>query len=299
MRQPEFGEPRWRSVFRLRWSWTLTLVATYVVVLLAEEITAKFFPHSHLFFGGMILDNTPGHEGIRLTPSWLALSKDGIESGWVWQLLTYQFLHAGWLHLILNSWVIIVFGTELEHLLGARRYLALMFSSGIVGGVFQVLMAMAWPAHFGGEVVGASAGAFGLVAAFAMIFPERELTMFIFFIIPLHLRARTLLLISLALAVVGILFPMGNIANAAHLGGMAMGWFYVKMILKNPALLGAAEEERYYQPPPVKRVERPADEFEEGDVDAVLDKISARGINSLTARERGILEAARKKIVRR
>ena len=148
MRQPEFGEHRWRSGFRLRWSWTLTLVATYVVVLLAEQITAKFFPQSHLFLGSMVLDNTPGHEGIRLAPSWLALSKEGIESGWVWQLLTYQFMHAGWLHLIVNSWVIIVFGTELERLLGGRRYLALMFSSGIVGGVFQVLTALVWPARF-------------------------------------------------------------------------------------------------------------------------------------------------------
>jgi len=299
MRQPEFGEPRWRPGFRLRWSWTLTLVATYVVVLLAEQITGRFFPQSHLFVGGIVFDNTPGHEGFRLAPSWLALSKEGLASGWVWQLLTYQFLHAGWLHLILNSWVIIVFGTELEHLLGVRRYLALMFSSGVVGGVFQLVMAMVWPAHFGGAVVGASAGAFGLVAAFAMIFPERELTMLIFFILPLHLRARTLLFFSLALAVVGIIFPSGNIANAAHLGGMAMGWFYVKMILKNPALLGAAEEDHYLRPQPVKRVEKPADELEEGDVDAVLDKISARGINSLTSRERGILETARKRMARR
>ena len=81
---------------------------------------------------------------------------------------------------------------------------------------------------------------------------------------------------------------------------MAMGWFYVKMILKNPALLGAAEEDRHFRRQQlVKQAEKPADELEEGDVDAVLDKISARGINSLTSRERGILEAARKKMAQR
>ncbi len=281
MRQPEFGGQRWRAGFRLRWSWTLTLVATYVVVLLAQQIATDYFHAQSFIF------------------NYLALSREGLGQGFVWQLLTYQFMHAGWLHLILNSWVIIVFGTELERLLGARRYLALLFASGMVGGAVQMLMAICWPGAFGGAVVGASAGAFGLVAAFALIFPERELTMLIFFVIPLQLRAKTLLIISFVIALLGVIFPTGNIANAAHLGGMVMGWFYVKMILKNPALLDVAGEERSFRPQPVKRMEKPADDLVEGDVDAVLDKISARGINSLTSRERGILEAARKKMARR
>jgi membrane associated rhomboid family serine protease len=282
MRQPEFGEHRWGLGFRLRWTWTLALVAVYVAVLLAQQIINRFFPGQSFIF------------------NYLALSPQGLAHGYVWQLLTYQFMHAGWLHLILNCWAIIVFGSELESLLGGRRYLALMFSSGIVGGIFQVLIGLLWPTVFGGSVVGASACAFGLVAAFALIFPERELTMLIFFVIPFRLRAKTLLLVSLVVALLGIFFPWDNVANAAHLGGMAMGWFYVKGILKNPALLGVAEEARYYRAPAaVERVEKSAGEFAEGDVDAVLDKISARGINSLTARERAILEAARKKMAQR
>jgi hypothetical protein len=80
---------------------------------------------------------------------------------------------------------------------------------------------------------------------------------------------------------------------------MAMGWFYVKMILKSPALLGVVGEDRSLRSQAVKRTEKPADEFEDSDVDAVLDKISARGINSLTSRERALLEAARKKMAKR
>jgi hypothetical protein len=95
----------------------------------------------------------------------------------------------------------------------------------------------------------------------------------------------------------GVIFPWDNVANAAHIGGMAMGWFYIKKTLKNPALLGVEENEQYSQP--AKPVEKPANEFQEDDVDAVLDKISARGINSLTSRERAILEAARKKMAQR
>jgi membrane associated rhomboid family serine protease len=284
MREPEFGQQRWRSQFRLRWTWTTILIAAYVAVLLAEQITAKFFPNENFIFYS------------------LALSRDGMAHGYVWQLLTYQFMHAGWMHLLLNSWALFVFGSELEQVLGGRRYLTLLFSSGVVGGVFQVLIATLWP-MFDGPVVGASAGVFGLVAAFAMLFPERELVMLLFFIIPVRLRAKTLLILSAVIAIVGIIFPWSNlngqnVANAAHLGGMAMGWLYVKKIL-NRALLGVADEARFYQPQPAKPARKSSDEFQGNDVDAILDKISARGINSLTTRERAILEAARKKMAQR
>jgi membrane associated rhomboid family serine protease len=290
MRQPEFEEHRWWPNLRLRWSWTLALLVSYVVVLLAELITARFFHDYSYIFG------------------YLALSREGLEHGFAWQLVTYQFMHAGWLHLLLNCWAIYTFGSEVEALLGGRRFLALMFSSGIVGGVFQVLTAILWPALFGGQVVGASACAFGLVAAFAMMFPERELTMLIFFVIPVRMRAKTLLILSAVIAVMGIVFSEsilgGNVANAAHLGGMAMGWFYVKKILKHPALIGADEETRFIPPKLVKKKmvppeEKSPDEFLESEVDPILDKISAHGIQSLTTRERAVLEAARKKMAQR
>jgi membrane associated rhomboid family serine protease len=279
MRQPEFGEHRWWPNFRLRWTWTTVLVATYVVVLIGEQVTARFFPQQDWIFNN------------------LALSREGISHGYLWQLLTYQFMHAGWLHLLLNSWAIIVFGSELEMLLGGRRYLALMFSSGIIGGVFQLLVATVWPSLFDGPVVGASACAFGLIAAFAMLFPSRELMMLLFFVIPIRMRAKTLLILLFVIALMGVVFPWDNVANAAHIGGMAMGWFYVKKILKNPALLGLEDDARFVRP--AKPAEKPANEFQEEDVDAILDKISARGINSLTSRERAILEAARKKMAER
>lgn len=234
---------------------------------------------------------------------YLALSRTGVEHGYVWQLVTYQFLHAGWLHLFFNAWAIYTFGTELELLLGGRRFLALMFAGGIVGGVFQVLTAMVWPGLFDGAVVGASACAFGLVAAFAMLFPERELTMLVLFVIPVRLRAKTLLIFCAVLALMGIIFPWDNVANAAHLGGMAMGWFYVKYILKTPALIGIEEAQTFAPLAKLKPKSRPPEEkstgeFLESEVDPILDKISAQGIQSLSGRERAILEAARRKMVK-
>jgi len=286
MREPDYGQQRWRQQFRLRWTWTTALIASYVVVLVIQQIAVAVF-------------DQPEHQPVAsFITQYLALSKEGLASGYAWQLFTYQFLHAGWMHLIFNSWAIFIFGNELEMLLGGRRFLTLMFSSGIVGGVFQVLAAVAYPPWFGGPVVGASAGAFGLVAAFAMLFPERELTMLVFFVIPVHLRAKMLLVLSAVIAIGGSFFPADHVANAAHLGGMAMGWLYVKKIL-NRALLGVENEPKYFQPQPAKPVKRQPVEFEEGEVDAVLDKISERGINSLTARERAVLEAARKKMAQR
>jgi membrane associated rhomboid family serine protease len=285
MRQPEYNAPRWSPRFRFQWSWTFVLLAAYAIVFLAELVIGRFFPAQNFIFG------------------YLALSKEGLAHGYAWQLVTYQFLHAGWLHILLNSWAIYMFGREVEAVLGGKKFLTLMLASGIVGGVFQVLVALVWPQYFGGPVVGASACAFGLVAVFALIFPERELTMLIFFVIPVQLRAKTLLIASAVLAVAGIVFPMDNVANAAHLGGMAMGWFYVRKILSGDwsRLKGALHPEEKFIPrrPPLEPLEKKFSAgFLESEADPILDKISAHGIQSLTPREREILETARQHIKR-
>jgi len=284
MRQPEFRESSFRGP---RWSWTLVLLIAYAAMFLAEVFAGRFTVDKSYVFG------------------YLALSKEGIERGYVWQLATYQFMHAGWLHLFLNCWAIYTFGRELEILLGGRKFLALMFSSGIVGGVFQVLVALVWPQYFGGPVVGASACAFGLVAAFALIFPERELTMLIFFVVPLHLRAKTLLIGFVVLAVTGFAFPdiMPGVAHAAHLGGMAMGWFFVRKIMQGDwsrleGALRLGSKTKCSVSAPKMREEEVVSDFMASEVDPILDKISTHGIQSLTARERQILESARQKMAK-
>jgi membrane associated rhomboid family serine protease len=164
--------------------------------------------------------------------SYLALSLEGLRRGYVWQLLTFQFLHAGLLHLILNCWALYMFGRDVEWTLGKARFITLYFSSGVVGGLFQEFVALIWPNYFGSAVVGASAGIFGVVSAFAMLFPERPLVMLILFVIPLNMRAKYLLLINLLLTALGIAFPQsffgGNVAHAAHLGGILTGLAFIR-----------------------------------------------------------------------
>jgi membrane associated rhomboid family serine protease len=195
-----------------RWPATLAILLLNVVVFLIQLGADRFFP------------DYPFDDRF-------ALSLNGIKSGYIWQLLTYQVMHASFLHIFLNSWAIFVFGREVEIYLGKARMLALYFTSGIAGGLLQMLGAWLLPEHFGdGGVVGASAGAFGLVTAYAVLFPHRVLILLLFFVLPVKMRARTLLWLSIAIAVVGVIVPFGNIAHAAHLGGILSGYVFSRLV---------------------------------------------------------------------
>ncbi len=296
MRRPSF-RPRW-------WSMTVLLVIANIVAFVLQVVLQNAAPAS---------------------PGYLALSVDGLSRGYVWQLLTFQFMHSGPIHLLLNCWAIYMFGRDVEQALGRRSFLTLYFSSGIMGGLLQVAFdkVLAQMLHQPGfllmHVVGASAGAFGLIAAFAMLYPERPLMLLLFFIIPVNMRAKFLLLFEGLAALFGIVFATRptagpHIADAAHLGGMLTGIIFVRYaihwewpqfhrakrrplrpLVKVPsqksALWGRTKNATFEDLPP--------EEFLSKEVDPILEKISAQGIQSLTERERRILEAAREKMAKR
>ena len=271
MRQPAYRE--------LRVSFTVALLVINAIVFLIECVACGYPP-------------------VFSTGNYFALSVEGLKQGFVWQLLTYQFMHAGFWHIFLNCWVIYVFGREIEETLGSQKFLTLFLTSGVIGGIFQALAGRLWPLHFGGAVVGASAGAFGLVAAFAILFPERELALIF---PPMILRAKTLLIFSAILALLGIVwgiaFPISNIANAAHLGGMLTGIFFALQFSRG----GWSRWQSSSRSTPSRKSKNDlsTDEFLQKEVDPILDKISAHGIQSLTAHEREILEKARAKMAKR
>jgi membrane associated rhomboid family serine protease len=191
---------------------------------------------------------------------YFALSLDGLRHGRIWQLLTFQFMHDvhGPWHLLLNSWAIYVFGRVVEMTMGKRRMLELYLLSGVVGGLVQMLGTWVFPGFFGDAgVVGASAGAFGLVAAFAVLYPRQELNLLLFFILPVRLRATTLLWLSVAIGVFGLILPWlkdhsllpldildgvvgDNVAHAAHLGGIMTGYLLARQLARG-----------FVAPPPV------------------------------------------------
>jgi membrane associated rhomboid family serine protease len=287
MRQPAYLGPRL--------SLTVLLIIVNAVVFGIEWV-ALFDPHNGLFI-----------------QNYLALSLDGLRHGYVWQFLTFQFLHAGFWHLAFNCLCIFFFGRPVEMTLGRARFLALYLAAGIIGGVVQMLFALALPKVFDAPVVGASAGASGLVAAFAVLNWQERFTLLIYFF-PVNMRGRTLFWASVALAVLGILTPNSGIANAAHLGGILTGFFYVRRLLQGRSipweppvrrsapreLAARLKENKFWRSKTVPPAEDlSAEEFLKKEVDPILDKISAQGIQSLTAREREILEKARAKMAKR
>lgn len=248
---------------------------------------------------------------------YFALSWETLKQGMIWQLISFQFLHGGWMHILFNSIGIYMFGRPVEATLGSRNFCKLYLISGVVGGLVHVLGSWILPANFGGihsAVVGASAGAYGLIAAYAVLFPHNKITILVFFIIPVTLTARVMLFAAAALAVFGIVNPQGNVAEGAHLGGLLYGLIFVKALLHSNWRFpqfgwGRKKTQDTGRPVPEssKREWGKASstqlyesessvEFISREVDPILDKISSQGIQSLTEKERKILESARAKM---
>jgi membrane associated rhomboid family serine protease len=148
---------------------------------------------------------------------------------WVWQLATYMFLHAGLLHILFNMLALWMFGTELERVWGTRYFLKYYFVSGIGAGVLTVLFSLL-PFGFAQQlhqsiVIGASGAVYALLLAYALYFPDRPIYMYFVFPIP----AKVFVLIMGAIAFYSSLSETGGgIANATHLGGLVVGYLYLK-----------------------------------------------------------------------
>jgi membrane associated rhomboid family serine protease len=243
----------------------------------------------------------------------LGLTVAGIKGGEVWRLFTYQFLHQTpwpW-HVLFNCLGLYFFGRPVEEILGPKRFLGLFFLSGVFGGLLHVLLTAVLPGHSDVYVVGASAGVCGMIAIFCTLHPMQELTTWIYFF-PVNIRARFLLMFLSLLSLFGALVPFDNIAHAAHLGGIIVGISYVRWGDRFSRALAAFGSSKKQKPQLVRATTArsrpwkrstpkpvPPEDFISKEVDPILDKISAKGIHSLTDEERKILEAARKKMGKR
>jgi membrane associated rhomboid family serine protease len=242
----------------------------------------------------------------------LALSVDGLRHGRIWQLLTFQFLHSTpwpW-HVLFNCLGLYFFGRPVEEMVGGKKFLALYLLAGVAGGLFQVLVTVVLPRHMDIPVVGASAGVCGMIAIFCAINPMQELTTWIY-LLPITIRARYFLLALGAYSIFGTLIPLSSVAHAAHLGGILLGLGYVRFARRFSEDLpswfpwrlrerGAvyrresrAKHSRWNRPRPDPQH---APGFISREVDPILDKISSQGLDSLTEKERKILEAARNRL---
>jgi membrane associated rhomboid family serine protease len=146
----------------------------------------------------------------------------------VWQLATYMFLHGGIFHIVFNMLALWMFGTELERIWGTRYFLKFYFVTGIGAGALTVIFSLL-PFAFAHQVydsniIGASGAIYGLLLAYAMYFPDRPIYMYLLFPVP----AKIFVAIMGAIAFFSSLSESGGTANATHLGGLLVGYLFLK-----------------------------------------------------------------------
>ncbi|TVR65750.1 MAG: rhomboid family intramembrane serine protease [Gemmatimonadales bacterium] len=206
-----------------------------------------------------------------------------------WTIITYQFLHANFLHLLFNMIGLFFFGPRLENKVGGRHFLGLYLVSGVVGGLLSVFTPFAL-------IVGASGAVFGILLGFARYYPDERI--FIYGIIPI--RARVLVIGLAVISVWAGIQGGGNVAHFAHLGGFVGGWAYLKLLERNS---GAERFKRQVEKaqapsrPSSQHLERwrgldvrelhpvNRDEYER-----IMGKLDRTGPASLSADERAFLE---------
>src|SRR5688572_25290822 len=204
-----------------------------------------------------------------------------------WTLLTYMFLHGGIMHLLFNMIGLYFFGPRLEERLGGSHFIRLYLVSGLVGALLSFVFTPY------ARIVGASGAIFGVMLGFAWYWPRERI--YIWGVIPVE--ARLLVLITTALALFGGFGGGGSgTAHFAHLGGYLGGLLYLWWFDRRSP---ARQWKTKLAAPPAS----PADaksltnidftsihEVNRAEVDRILDKISASGVQSLTPAERTFLE---------
>lgn len=140
-----------------------------------------------------------------------------------WQLVTYGFLHGNMVHLFFNMFALSMFGASVEMVWGSKRFAAYYFVCLAGAGLVQLIVATA--AVQSGALyptVGASGAVFGLLLAYGMMFPNRQVMLLL---PPIPMKARTLVVVYGAIELVmGVTGTLSGIAHFAHLGGMLFGF---------------------------------------------------------------------------
>jgi membrane associated rhomboid family serine protease len=139
----------------------------------------------------------------------------------LWQPITYLFLHAGFFHIIFNLFALWMFGADLERMWGPRRFLTYFFLTGVGAGVFDVVLQ---PSSIT-TTIGNSGAVYGVLLAFGLLFPERPI--YLWMLIPVKAKWFVLVM-GLIEFVSSFQMPGSKISHIAHLGGMLVGFLYLR-----------------------------------------------------------------------
>ena len=157
----------------------------------------------------------------------MALSREGLLQGGLWQLLTHAFLHGNLLHLLVNMLALWFTGPILEEMLGWARYLILYIGGAVVGGLVQTFCDSSAI-----NLVGASGAVRALLVGFGTLQPRLEITALIFFVIPVRMKASTLAWLVIVGSFIFWLFGIERgIGHLAHLGGGIAGYLICRLFI--------------------------------------------------------------------
>jgi membrane associated rhomboid family serine protease len=246
-----------------------------------------------------------------------------------WTIVTYMFVHAGFWHLVLNMWMLWVFGPRVERVWTARSFTLYYILCGLGGWLFHLMVARS-----GSYLLGASAAIYGVMLAYAMRWPDDEVRLFPLVFIAMKVRWYVVFLVGLNLAQgLWMMNGGGGVAYLAHLGGLFVGYLYLKLSAAHgidrlrqrmAQLPDLPDEPPRAIPRTHPRSRERTSEIDEviarsnamvakqqsvsptmvgkfgkkkaDELNLVLDKISQRGIGSLTSDERRLLEEMSKRL---
>lgn len=240
----------------------------------------------------------------------------------IWQVFSYQFMHGGFSHIFFNMFMLWMFGNEIENIMGSKKFLFFYLLSGVGAAVVQVVFGPMLSSHLA-FTIGASGAVYGVMIAFAMFFPDRQI--YVYFLFPVKAKFLIAFLVLIEFMSVG---NMDVVAHLAHIGGAITGFLFIMLDKKNNYNIDGlfkkvkdstssftnfssgnkqsgfrksskinfgkknVEDAEFYDinsnkkktPTPTPR-----------EIDAILDKISASGYQNLTEEEKRMLFEASKK----
>jgi membrane associated rhomboid family serine protease len=240
----------------------------------------------------------------------------------VWQLITYQFMHGSFSHILYNMFALWMFGMEIENEWGSKKFLLYYLLCGVGAGLFHLFLSPLLGTGIA-PTIGASGAIFGVMIAFALMYPDRYI--FLYFFIPI--KAKYLIVFLIALEFLMVDNGGSGVAHLAHLGGAIVGFIYImfdksiyisiKSSLRSSGRGsfggggGSAsggntswtsnfgrKEENKVQDAEFYDIKDDYSNITQADIDKILDKISQSGYQNLTEKEKKILFEASKKLNR-
>ncbi len=195
----------------------------------------------------------------------------------IWQPFTYLFFHGGIWHVLINMFVLWMFGSELERIWGKGHFLKFYFVTGVGAGLVTMIFGL----NSMTPIVGASGAVYGVLLAYGLTYPNR--TVYLYGIIPIKS-----LWFVIGIGVIAFMSSFDNvsqISHLTHLSGMMIGYLMLKRPVRfNDLWFTIRKRTLEYK---IKHEEKKVSQHQaiEREIDRILDKINREGFDSLTEEE--------------